>query len=457
MLYMKNPILTLITVAGLGLSLGWCLAAQEAKPAEAARPDTAKKNWKGQEEYNLFQAYQKADLNGKIEALDKWKAAFPASDFSQEREEQYLFVYQQLNMPREAFDKAAEILKTRPNHFYSLSAVERLIYKLPPPPQPADLDTGERVSKYLLDNLDTVFAASNKPMDVKEADWATYKPAMKLAAQATLAWVYVQRKDHPDAETELTKYLHLDPTQASTSLSLGGELLAQNQDHPEKLPLGLYQFARAAAYEGQNSLPAAARKQALDYLTKTYTAYHGSDDGLDKLLAMAKSSPFPPEGFSIESAQQIAVKKAEDREEFLKAHPDLGLWQTAIKGPLVKDDGDMYFETNMKGLLLPGGANGVQKFTAKIVSMTPATKPKQIVLALEQPGVPDVTLELSGALPGKMEPGEELQFEGVAKSYTRQPFMLTLETDPDKIVGWTGKNAVPARKSRAKAKSKTKP
>ena len=130
---MKNPILTLITVAGLGLSLGWSLAAQEAKPAEAAKPDTAKKNWKGQEEYNLFQAYQKADLKGKIAALDKWKAAFPASDFSQEREEQYLFVYQQLNMPREAFDKAAEILKTRPNHFYSLSAVERLIYKLPPP------------------------------------------------------------------------------------------------------------------------------------------------------------------------------------------------------------------------------------------------------------------------------------------------------------------------------------
>jgi len=92
------------------------------------------------------------------------------------------------------------------------------------------------------------------------------------------------------------------------------------------------------------------------------------------------------------------------------------------------------------------------------VSMTPETKPKQIVLALEQPNVPDVTLELSEALPGKMEAGEELQFEGVAKSYTRQPFMLVLETDPDKIAGWTGKNATrtkaPATKSKAKAKSK---
>jgi hypothetical protein len=436
---MKNRILIVA-----GLSLGF-LAAQEPK-----------KDWKGQEEYNLFQNYQKADPKGKIDALDKWKAAFPASDFAEEREEQYLIVYQQTNMNRQAFDKAAEILKTRPNHFYSLSAIERLVYALPPPPKPADLDVAERVSKYLLDNLDAVFAPSNKPMDVKDAEWATYKPAMKNAAQATLAWVYVQRKDHPKAEIELTKYLHLDPTQAASSLTLGGELIAQNQDHPEKIPLGLYQYAHVATYDGQNSLPEAARKQALDYVTKTYTTYHGSKEGLDKLLTLAKGSPFPPEGFGIESAQQIAVKNAADQENFIKTHPDLGLWQTAIKDPLTKDGGDAYFEMNVKGALLPGGANGVQKFKGKIVSMTPETKPKQIVLALEQPNVPDVTLELSQALPGKMEAGEELQFEGVAKSFAKQPFMVVFDVEPKQIEGWTGKNATPAKSSPAKSKAKAK-
>jgi hypothetical protein len=449
---MKNSIVRLISAAGLGLSLGWVLAAQEPKTQEQ------KKDWKGQEEYSLFQAFQKADGKAKIEALDKWKAAFPASDFADEREEQYLFVYQQANMNRQAFDKAAEILKTRPTHFYSLSAIERLVYTLPPALKPADLDTAERVSKYLLDNLDTVFAPSNKPADVKDADWATYKPAMKNAAQATLAWVYVQRKDHANAETELTRYLRLDPTQAQTSLTLGSELLAQHQEHPEKLPLGLYQFAHAATYDGQNSLPAAARKQALDYLTKTYTTYHGSNEGLESLLALAKDSPFPPEGFSIESVRQIAAQKAAAEEDFVKAHPDLGLWQTAIKDPLTKDGGEAYFEANMKGTLLPGGANGVQKFKGKIVSMMPQVKPKQIVLALEQPNVPDVILELSEALPGKMEAGEELQFEGVAKSYSRQPFMVVFETDPDKIAGWTGKKTAPAKPpaSKSKAKASTK-
>jgi len=443
---MKHELLRTVTAVGFGLTLGWVLAAQEPK-----------KEWKGgQEEYNLFQAYQKADTKGKVEALDKWKAAFPTSDFAEEREEQYLIVYQQLNMNRQAFDKAAEILKTRPNHFYSLSAIERLVFALPPPPKPADLDTAERVSKYILENLDTAFSASNRPTDVKEADWTTYKPAMQNAAQATLARIYVQRKDHPKAEIELTKYLHMDPTQGATSLSLGGELLAQNKEHPEKLAPGLYHFARAAAYDGPNSLPAASRKDALDYLTKTYTAYHGSNEGLDKLLALAKNNPFPPEGFTIESIQQISAKQAASQEEFLKAHPDLGLWQTAIKEPLTKDGGDAFFEMSMKGALLPGGANGVMKFKGKIISMTPETKPKQIVLALEQPNVPDVTLELSEALPGKMDPGAELQFEGVAKSYTKQPFMLVLETEPNKIEGWTGKNPpkAPAGKSKAKTKAK---
>jgi len=434
---MKNWILI---AAGLSLGL---LAAQEPK-----------KEWKGQEEYNLFQAYQKADAKGKIEALDKWKASFPASDFAEEREEQYLFVYQQSNMNRQAFDKAAEILKNHPNHFYSLSAIERLVYALPPPPKPADLNTAERVSKYLLDNLGTIFAASNKPTEIKDTDWATYKPAMNNAAQATLAWVYVQRKDHPRAEIELTKYLHLDPTQATTSLSLGGELLAQNQDHPEKLPLGLYQFAHAASYDGQNSLPAAARKQALDYLTKTYTTYHGSNEGLDKLLAQAKNSAFPPEGFSIESASDIALRKAQDQAKADAANPILAFWRDIVREPLQKD-GDSYFE-NMKGALLPGGAAGVQKFKGKIVSMTPESKPKQIVLALEQPNVPDITLELSQALPGKMEAGEELQFEGVAKSYTKQPFMVVFEVEPGQVAGWTGKNAPKSSAGKSKAKAKAK-
>jgi hypothetical protein len=49
-------------------------------------------------------------------------------------------------------------------------------------------------------------------------------------------------------------------------------------------------------------------------------------------------------------------------------------------------------------------------------------------------------LKLDGALPGKMEPGGEIEFEGIAKSFSKDPFMVTFETDRTKLTGWTGRS-----------------
>ena len=53
---------------------------------------------------------------------------------------------------------------------------------------------------------------------------------------------------------------------------------------------------------------------------------------------------------------------------------------------------ESYFEMTVKDADLPGGVNGVNKFKGKIVSMTPANRPKEIVLAIEKPDVADATL-----------------------------------------------------------------
>jgi hypothetical protein len=39
-----------------------------------------------------------------------------------------------------------------------------------------------------------------------------------------------------------------------------------------------------------------------------------------------------------------------------------------------------------------------------------------------------------------MEVGEELSFEGIAKSFVKDPYMLTVTVEKDKLEGWTGKN-----------------
>jgi hypothetical protein len=432
-----------ITAVGLGLALGWGLGMQ---PIHAQTAKASDKKWQGkdggQEEFGLAQAMDKAtDPKAKIEALDKWKTAFPKSDFDDIRQEAYLGAYQAANMNRQAFDKALEILKTNPNNFYALRAIVSLAQTLMPP-TPADLDNVGRISMYIMDNADTAFAAANRPQNITEAQWPAIKPAMKAAAHQAYLYTVTARKDPPREETELTAYLKKDPTQATTSYDLAGAILAQNKTQPQKQPLALYHFARAAAYTGPGALPAAAQKQALDYITKTYTAYHGSSQGLPELLAMAKTNAFPPEGFTIDSTSDIALKKAQAQAAADAANPIFAFWRDLVKEPLIMM-GDSYFEQNMKGALLPGDpgkAKGFEKFKAKLVSMTPANKPKQLVLALEKPDVPDVTLKFEEPLAGNMEPGAILEFEGVPDAYTKEPFMVTFLVTPDQLTGWTGTN-----------------
>jgi hypothetical protein len=261
-----------------------------------------------------------------------------------------------------------------------------------------------------------------------------------------------QTKDNAAAEEQLTKLLQKDPTQTAVAYDLAGTILAQAKAKPDEQPIALFYYARAAAYDGPGALPSQDRNNIKTYLAKVYPQYHGSTEGLDQLLALAKTNGTPPADFKIKSTADIAQEQAQKEAEEAAKNPMLTLWVKTLKENLIKDDGEMFFEMNVKDAALPGGANGVMKFKGKIVSMTPATRPKEIDLAIEKPGVTDAKLMFETALPGKMEPGEELEFDGTAKSFTKEPFTITFAVEKDALVGWTGKNAAPAKKAPAKKK-----
>jgi len=431
--WLKNRVVALVTAAVLGLSIGWTLGAQ----------DKAEKKWKSQEEYDLANQAGKAGAPAeRLQILDKWKQGYAQSDYSDVRDYLYVVTYQQMNNCRKAVDTSAEILKTKPNNFTALQAIGGCIY-LMNPPQPADLDTAEKASRYLLDNLNAVFADGNNPPNLSPQQFQQAKDPMKAFAQRTLAYVYVQRKDHEKAEAELLKALQLDPTQSQFAYFMGGELLMQQQKDPKKAPLALFYYARAAAYDGPNAMPPAGRKTAQDFLTKAYASYHGSNEGLDKLMALAKTTPFPPADFSVVSIADIKYQQAQDEQKKREANPALTAW-TDTKSMLLGDNGPAYFESMVKDTLFI-------REKGKIVSMTPANRPKEIVLGVEKGDVGDATLKFEAAWPGKMEVGEELEFEGVPQTFSKDPFMIVFDVDKDKLYGWTGKNtpgkATPGKKA----------
>jgi tetratricopeptide (TPR) repeat protein len=415
-----SVLLSATTVVGAALVSS--MTAQDAKK----KPD-----WKDPAEYDLYKPItQTQDPKIWLDSLDKWTKQYPQSELAEVRRQLYLETYRELNRPREAFNAAVEVLRDNPNSLFALSTIVGLIYQLMPV-APADLDMAQRATTNILANPDLVYSKENRPNEMTDADVAKAKPEMLIVAQKTAGWIDWTRKDFARAEVEFGKALALDPKQGQVSYWLADAMLEQNKSNPEKQPVALYYFARAAAYDGPGSMPANDRKKLTAYLNTAYVKYHGSDEGLAALLASAKASAEAPAGFTIKSAAQIEKEKIEAEQMFDKTHPERALWKD-LKAALTDPAGDTYFETKMKDALVP-------RLKGKLVAMSPALKPKELILAIENPAG-DVTLKLDGALPGKMEPGDEISFEGIARSYTKDPFMVTFDAEKAKLSGWTGKN-----------------
>jgi hypothetical protein len=434
----KTTKLALLMTAALSYAM-----AQD-KPAEKAAKD--------EQEAALINSLPKEpDANKRLQTLQSWKEKYPETAFANERQQMFLETYQLTNHQREAIDTAVEILKRDPNYF---DALRDILVDVPAmnggKPSPADIDTCEKTANYILNNADTIFVPGKKPYYMSDADWGKIKEPMKLAAARIIPNLYVLRGDNERAEAEFVKYLKANPNDAAAAQDLGKLLLAQQKSNPKKAPIALFYYARAAAYTGPGSLPAQARQQLAAFVGRAYKGYHGSEEGLDKLMALAGSTPIAPADFTIKDAATIAQEEADKEEAARKANPMMALWGD-LKTGLTGASPDSFFAEHVKDVGLP-------KFKGTLVSMSPATNPKELTLAVEKAGVADCVLKLEEGqvLRGKMEAGAELEFEGVGKDYKKDPYTLILEIDKAKITGWKPIAAPPPAKKAAPGKAPAK-
>jgi hypothetical protein len=101
------------------------------------------------------------------------------------------------------------------------------------------------------------------------------------------------------------------------------------------------------------------------------------------------------------------------------------LWQI-LKKQLTGSSGAEYFQQSVKDSALP-------PLEGRLVSATPAERPGVLIVAMSDGDEPEVTLRLkdkNGAdthLSGPVTRGSSILFEGIAVSFTREPFMLTFD------------------------------
>lgn len=427
-----------------------CLTFGVFPSAALAQPSTQapQKNWKDRAEYDLYESITKETSPAKrLELLNSWKDKYPASDFSDARQQLFMSTYAQIGKAGDALAAAGNILSRDPNNLPALSSALTAIFAIQNPPPTADqLATAEKAANPVLSNLDTLFAADKKPAKMNDADWGAAKKNLRLLAQNAIAYVAWQQKNYDKAEAEFTKSLELDPNQAQISYWLSNVILAEQK--PEKYSAALFDMARAAAYEGPGSLNEAGRRQVLSAFRQRYATVHGSEQDYEKVLAAAKDTAVPPPDFKIPTKADLAAAEAQREEELRKANPMLALWKS-IKDALRGPEAQNYFNEHMKGAELP-------ELKGKLIEAKPAIRPKQLVLAIEDGRTPDVTLNLAEPLSGKMDPGADIGFKGIASGYAANPFLVTFDVERKNVTGWKGAPAPPARAKRPASRATKK-
>ncbi len=464
--------------AAAGALLLTCAYAQAQTPAPGQAAEK-KKQVKDQGEFEIYNQSIKdaANPQKEIQDLDTWSQKYPNSDFKDDRLYMYMQAYSVIQppQPQKVIDYGQQLMAKDLNQIFPGVAGGRnvltVLFQVAwnaaalPNPTPDQLALGEKAAHELLDFAPKYFVASNKPASTSEADWNKARDDIEKRAQTALTAIALApanqalaAKNYAAADAAFTKVLTEYPQSAAASYGLGRALVgeaAAATDADKAIDLNsraIYEFVRASVVDPTLGGRVNA-KEITDYAANVYAKFHGSGDGLDQLQQQAKASPLPPAGFSIETATAVAARK---QKEFADKNPQLALWM-GIKSQLADTNGQQYFDGQLKDADV-SGQNGTKALKGTVVEAKPACRSKELLVSIPEPGstatpAAEITLVLDPPLTGKPETGGTIEWNGVPKAFSKDPFMLTMETDKDKIDGLkTTPCAAPVHKAAPKKK-----
>lgn len=495
--YMKTMIGTAAVAALAVVAMTATANLASAQAAAAAQPAAGKKAKavKDTGEYDIYnEVIKDASPQGNAKKfltdLDTWAQKYPATDFKDIRAMYYVQAYAANNDASKSLDAAKALIDEgidglkdgldNPGFVLQLlylASRDAAALAVGGTATPDELSTGGKAAQLLADFAKTYFAPENKPAKTTADEWAQGLKQVEDQAQGTQfqialfpgASVLKKNPKDPDtcaaAEAGFEKALPQFPESGLLAVQRAQVSLCQQSKKPEKAQQALYLYARAVSLPVGvvGGLDAAGQKTYDDYLKRIYTTFHGNDDGLADLKAMAAKSPMPPADFHIKTAREVATAK---EEEFKTKNPQLAMWMS-IKGNLADTNGQAYFDDSLKEHDM-SGENGAKLLKGTLMSANPACRAKELLVAIplpDQQGTPvaEITLRLMtedgkpAPLTGKVDTGGEIQFNGVPAAFTKEPFMLTMDTDKSKIDGLNITPCAPpapAKKSAPAAKKK---
>ncbi len=435
------------------------LVAAALAQAYADGQSSAIKKLKGSAEFDLYtQAVKDAGNPAKaIQDLNEWAQKFPGSDFKEDRLYMYLQAYAGMQPPQEAkvLEYGAQLMTRDIRAIFNgpapadqlagqpirLAMVNVLLLVAThaasaAAPTPQQIEIGNRATRLLTEIAPHYFTAENRPEATTEPQWMEARSDLQarvasagialalkpgLAAQAA--------KECPAAEAAFSKAFFDHPDSGVIAYHVGSSLISCESEDPEKLARGLWFVARAAAADPAHSGISRDDLPAIEaYLKKVYVEVHGSEQGLERFKRLASGAASPPPGFRIPTEAEIT---RDQQAELERTNPQLAQW-LKMKRRLRDVNGELYFSGQLKN-------NPAAQLWGKLVEARPACRPKELWIAVPVPDAPmppaEIVLKLDKALAGQLEAGSELRFDAVPSAFTKEPFLLTMVSSPERIQG----------------------
>jgi len=217
--WQKVLIATALAVGFGGVLFGLASLAT-AQQAQQASP------WKDRAEYDAYTAIeQAAQPNQRVEAADKYLAAYPESKVLERVYALKLQAYQQLNNSAKIEESAAKLLEINPKNFQALYLLSFLI------PRTINVqDSGanaklDALAGYAARGLQEV-ASIQMPQGMQPAQFEEQKKQSAAVFHQSAGFAALQKKDYPKAVQSLRSSGEINPNDGLTFYWLGSAYLS---------------------------------------------------------------------------------------------------------------------------------------------------------------------------------------------------------------------------------------
>jgi tetratricopeptide (TPR) repeat protein len=398
------------------LALSAVAPSQDAATAPAPQPQAAqtspsqspqpKKEIKDPAEYNAYVgAVQQADPAAKISGLEAFLTQYPNSVMKEDALELLMGTYQQAGNQAKVIDTANRLLAANPDNTRGLVLLaynERGAQKW--------ADAKQHAERGL-----QALAKMPKADGVSDADFAKQKAQLGGLLNSVAGFSALQLKDYASAQKYLRPALETDPNNVENVYPLA---LAYLTATPSDDVNGLFFIARAANLvtdpKGKDSI--------VKFGHNRYVKYHGSEQGWDELLALTKTTPLPPSGFTV--AQYVPPTPAQQAADLVKSKKpeemSFAEWELVLSEASPEDQEKVWSVLKGKNL---------QMAEVQVISATPT----KLELAASVDDIDqkraDIELSFPAPVPARMVPkvGDKINFEGTPVSYTPKPFVMVME------------------------------